>query len=371
MPGTTKRRTVANRTVHLLLATCLGIASTARADTVVLENGDRLTGMIVRSDQETLSFDSHYAGVVALPWEAVTSVESSNPIYVGIEGGQMAVGTVTTVNNRYEIETESAGTITATKEAVEFIRSEAEQEAYELEIERFRNPRLTDLWTGNVTFGCAQARGNADTQTVNFGANANRVTPRDRIGVAFTSIYAGNDTAGESIVTANAIRGGINYNLNLSPRWFVFASTDLEFDEFQSLDLRFAPAGGFGFQVLDTDRGTFDLFGGSSLNREFFSTGLDRTSGEALIGEEFSFQYSSFGSVQQKLSLYSNLSDPGVFRVSFDTTADTRVNRWLSWQVSVSDRYLSNPVVGRKRNDVLLTTGLRITFAEENDAGTQ
>ena len=362
---------MAKRTAHLFLVTCLGIAAAARADTVVLENGDRLTGMIVRSDQETLSFDSLYAGMVALPWEAVTSVESSNPVYVGIEGGQMAVGRVATVNNRYAIETESAGTITAAKEAVQFIRSEAEQAAYELEIERFRNPRLTDLWTGNVAFGYAQARGNSDTQTINFGANANRATPRDRIGVAFTSIYAGNDTTGESIVTANAIRGGINYNLNISPRWFVFASTDLEFDEFQSLDLRFAPAGGFGFKVLDTERSTFDIFGGSSLNREFFSTGLDRTSGEALIGEELSFQYSSFGSVQQKISIYSNWRDLGVFRVSFDTTADTRVNRWLSWQVSVSDRYLSNPVVGRKRNDVLLTTGLRINFAGEDDAGTQ
>ena len=361
---------MAKRIAQLFLLFCVGVPA-ARADFVVLENGDRLTGMIVKSDQETLSFNSQYAGVVNLPWSAITSIESSTPVYVGIEGGQMAVGPLESVNNRYEIATESAGTITATKEVVQFIRSAAEQAAYEREIERLRNPGLTDLWTGNVNFGYAQAQGNSDTQTLNFGTNANRATTRDKIAVTVTSVYAANDTTGESVVTANAIRGGINYNLNLSPRMFVFASTDLEFDEFQNLDLRFAPAGGFGFKALNTERTKFDIFGGSSLNREFFSTGLNRTSGEALIGEEFLFQYSSFGSVQQKMSVYPNLSDLGVFRVSFDTTADTRMNRWLSWQVSISDRYLSNPVPGRQKNDVLLTTGLRINFVPEEQAGPQ
>jgi putative salt-induced outer membrane protein len=360
---------MAKRIAQLYLLLCVGVLA-ARADLVVLENGDRLTGMIVKSDQETLSFNSQYAGVVKLPWSVVVSVESAGPVYVGIAGGPMAVGSVSTVNNQYEIATESAGTITAAKTAVQFIRSAEEQAAYERAIERLRNPGLTDLWTGNVNLGYAQARGNSDTQTLNFGANANRATTRDKIGVTFTSVYASNDTAGESVVTANAIRGGINYNLNLSPRMFVFASTDLEFDEFQNLDLRFAPAGGFGYKAINTERTTFDLRGGSSLNREFFSTGLNRTSGEGLLGEEFTFKYSSFGSLQQKMSVYPNLTDPGVFRISFDTTADTRMNRWLSWQVSFSDRYLSNPVDGRKKNDTLLTTGLRITFAPE-PAGTQ
>ena len=80
------------RIAHLFLMLCLGMSFPARADLVVLENGDRLTGMIVESDQETLSFDSEYAGVVTLPWSAVTSVESSTRVYVGIAGGQVAVG---------------------------------------------------------------------------------------------------------------------------------------------------------------------------------------------------------------------------------------------------------------------------------------
>jgi len=36
----------------------------------------------------------------------------------------------------------------------------------------------------------------------------------------------------------------------------------------------------------------------------------------------------------------------------------------LGWNVTFSDRYLSNPVEGTEANDVLLTTGLRITFGK-------
>ncbi|PYV42937.1 MAG: hypothetical protein DMG06_12465 [Acidobacteria bacterium] len=49
--------------------------------------------------------------------------------------------------------------------------------------------------------------------------------------------------------------------------------------------------------------------------------------------------------------------------ISFDSSLVTNINRWLGWQLTLSDRYLSNPVPGTKKNDVLLTTGLRLTFA--------
>jgi len=40
----------------------------------------------------------------------------------------------------------------------------------------------------------------------------------------------------------------------------------------------------------------------------------------------------------------------------------TKLSRWLSWQLSLSDRLNSNPIPGKKKNDVLFTTGLRFTF---------
>jgi hypothetical protein len=45
-------------------------------------------------------------------------------------------------------------------------------------------------------------------------------------------------------------------------------------------------------------------------------------------------------------------------------TAATKLKSWLGWQVTYSDRYLSDPLPGLKKNDVLLSTGLRLTFGK-------
>ena len=66
------------------------------------------------------------------------------------------------------------------------------------------------------------------------------------------------------------------------------------------------------------------------------------------------------------LVVYPNLSDLGEYRMTFDSTAVTRLNDWLSWQVTLSDRFLSNPGPGKRKNDLLFTTGLRLTLGDGN-----
>jgi putative salt-induced outer membrane protein len=333
------------------------------ADQIVMKNGDRLSGSITRHDGRELTMKSEFAGEVKIPWDSVVAVTSTGPLYVGLKDGQTVVGKVATVDGRFEIATETAGVVSFPREAVRFIRSEAAQKTYDVEIERLRNPRVVDLWTGYFDLGFAAAKGNTDTSTLTTGGSATRVTSRDKIGVAFTSIYSRNDSTGVSILTANTIRGGISYNLDISPKGFVFGSVDLEFDEFQGLDLRFVPAAGGGYHVAKGDRLTFDLFTGGSMNREFFATGLRRTSGEMLLGNELTRKIGGALTFREKLMVYPNLTDKGSVRVNLDASLAAALRRWLSLQMSISDRYISNPLEGRRKNDLLVTTGVRLTFA--------
>lgn len=335
------------------------------ADQVIMKNGDRLSGAILKFDGKKIFLKSEFAGTVEIPWDAVTSVESKDPIYVGLQDGQTVVGTVTTTDDKITVQTKETGTVTAARESIQFIRNAEEQKAFETQIERYRNPRLVDLWAGFVDLGYAQSTGNAIVSTLTSSANATRATSRDKISAYFTSIYSQNNTTGRSLLVANAMRGGISYSLDVSPKWFAFGSTDLEFDEFQRLDLRFVPAGGFGYHVRKNPNTVFDIFSGASLNREFFSTGLRRSSAEVLFGDELSHKlFGGVTTLKQRLVFYPNLSSPGEYRINFDFSQATTLRKWLAWQVSFSNRYLSNPVPGRKTNDLLITTGFRITFAQ-------
>lgn len=347
------------------LTTFLALASISLfGDQITMKNGDRFTGAVLKLDGKNLIFRSEYAGNIAVPWEAVASISSSEPLSITLQDGQLVVGEVTSSDAKLVIRTKDTGTVSTAKDAVKMIRSRSEQVAYEAEEDRYRNPRIVDLWTGFLDFGYAAARGNSSTNNLNVSANANRVTRRDKTAVYFTSLYASNKVAGKSVLTANAMRGGINYSLNVTPMAFAFGAVDLEFDEFQGLDLRFAPAGGFGYHARKSESAALDIFGGGGLNREFYSTGLNRTSAEILAGEDLVYKLSSSTSLHERLTFYPNVSRSGNYRSNFDLSTATTIKKWLAWQLTASDRYLTDPLGGRKKNDFIFTTGLRVTFAK-------
>ncbi len=98
------------------------------------------------------------------------------------------------------------------------------------------------------------------------------------------------------------------------------------------------------------------------MNREYYSTPLNRTSGEILLGEEFDHKWTSRTSFNERAVLFPNMSETGEYRLNFDTGIVTLLNTWLGWTLTFSDRYISNPVAGTKSNDLLMSTGLRLTF---------
>jgi hypothetical protein len=61
--------------------------------------------------------------------------------------------------------------------------------------------------------------------------------------------------------------------------------------------------------------------------------------------------------------MFNDLTNTGIYRVNFDMGLSTKLLKWLSWNLSVSDRYLSDPAPGRKTNDFFYTTGLGVSFS--------
>lgn len=330
---------------------------------MTLKNGDRISGNIIKYDGKNLVLKSDLAGEVTIPWENVTGVTSTQPLNLTLKDGQHLVGTVTTEGTKFQIATKDTGKVTAARENVQYIRSGPEQKAYDTEIERYKNPRLIDLWKGTFDLGFTQTAGNTETETFTLGANAVRATTRDKVTVNYTQIYSTSNASGPVLTTANAKRGSIAYNLNLTKKMFVFGLVGLENDEFQSLNLRFAPAGGAGYHAIKNANTTVDLSLGASLDKEFFNGGVDHSYGEVLFGENLTHKFSKTVSMQQNLAFYSNVSAAGNYRLNFDIAAVAAIKKWMAFHISGSDRYLSDPLPGRKTNDILFTTGLRFTFA--------
>jgi putative salt-induced outer membrane protein YdiY len=343
--------------VILISSVCLA-ASAALADQVVLKNGDRVTGTIVKKDGKNLTIKTDHFGVVTTSWDEVVSVQVDKPVNLVLADGKTVQGTLATANGKVEVTTRDAKLSLAPAE-VTTIRDDAEQKAYD----RMLKPGLGQLWAGNASVGFAGTAGNAKTMTFTTGVKAVRVTNTDKTSLYFNAIKASALVNGKNADTAQAVRGGVAYDHNLNPRLFVNVFNDYEFDRFQNLDLRFVLGGGLGFHALKTERAQLDVLGGGDFNRSSYSTPLTQKSAEFYWGDDYSLKVAAATSLVQSFRMFNNLTTPGSYRMNFDIGASTKIAKWLNWNVSLSDRYLNHPAPGRKTNDFLYTTGLGITFA--------
>jgi len=157
--------------ISLFLCLC---ATAAQADQLTLKNGDRLTGSIVKSDAKTLLLKTDFAGDITLQWEAVTSIVSSQTLHLALKDGQTIVGTVTTNDGKFEVATKETGPVAAAKDAVIGVRDDAEQKAYDDQIDRLRHPHLTDFWSGLLDTGLNLTRGNSEALTYSLAGKAAR-----------------------------------------------------------------------------------------------------------------------------------------------------------------------------------------------------
>ena len=336
----------------LLLAVC------GLADQVVLKNGDILTGAIVKKDGGKLTIKSEFLGEVSMPWSAVQSVRSDEPLTVELPGGERVNGKVATAGSTLEVAA-PAGVKSAPLADASAMRNPAEQHAWE----RLQHPGLLELWTGFFDTGLALARGNARTETLASTFNATRATRTDKITLTFNQIYGTATINNVASTVANAVRGDWTYNRDLTPKIFLSTLNAYEHDQFQNLELRFVAGGGGGWNAIKHDRTTLALGVGADYEHEDFLQSLSRSSGELNFGDDFVHKFNAATNVTQSFRYFANLTQTGEYRINFDLGAVTALKKWLGWHVTASDRFLSNPVFGRQRNDLLISTGLRLSFA--------
>jgi len=330
----------------------------AWADQVVLKNGDTLTGSIVKKDGDKLTFKSEFLGEVSMPWAAVKSLVSDTPLTVVLTGGESVSGKVSTSGDTLQVAAPSPKS--APLSGVANIRNPAEQRSWE----RLQHPSVFELWSGFFDIGLALARGNARTDTLTTTFSATRVTRKDKFTANFNQIRGTARINGITDTIASAFRGGWIYNRDLTPRFFVTTINDYEHDRFQQLDLRFVAGGGFGVNAVKNEMTVLSFSGVADYERENFKMDLHRNSAEASFGDDLLHKLSAASSVTQSFRFFSNLSNAGEYRVNFDLSGVTVLKKWLAWHVTASDRFLSNPLPGRQRNDLLLSTGLRLSFAK-------
>lgn len=345
----------------------------ALADQVVLKNGDRLTGSIAKSDGKVLVIKTDYAGDVTVKFDAIQSITSAGDLNVSL-GGKTVVGPVTTNGDDVVVATKTTGPVQAPKASVTMLRSPAEQAAYEKSL----RPGLMEGWAGGLNLGFAVTRGNSETKNLDIAFNAARTGFHDELILYANSVYATNDLPIASPhTTANTAGGGARYDHNFATRTFAFVNGDFLSNALQDLDLRSTFGGGIGVHAIKNAATTLDLLAGVNYTHESYSSFTippppvggtfvpaksDSLAGLTL-GDAFTLKAGKSTVITQNFFIYPDLSDTSQYRGTFNFGTVTKLNKWLGWQNSFGDIYVSNPPPSTKQNDLQLTTGVTFTFA--------
>ena len=354
---------------HFLVAVVFifSFSLAAGAETITLANGDRITGKISDSDGKTLTIKTDYAGDVKVKWASIKELGADKPLYVSTTDKRTVIGSVTPGAKTLTVHGSDGQAIEVSYDKIAAIRTSAGENSYE----RAQHPTWGQDWKGSATLGLSLARGNSDTTNLNTAGALDRKTPYDDLNIKESSIYSTNNAPGSG-VTANAILSAARYDRNITEHLFASGSGDFTHDELQDLDVRAIYTGGLGWHFINNPRTTFDVLGGVNYTEEHYSgtaahpgPSLHRNLPGLTFSENFSHKVGALITLTEAASIYPDLSDFSQYRVSFDANSVTKINKWLGWQIAVSDRYVTNPpIAGTKPNDVILSTGINVAFGK-------
>ena len=332
------------------------------ADTVALTNGDKLTGIAIKLEGGKLTFKTAYADAIAIAWDQVASLATSQPLILPTPKGNLNVTSVERAATGLVVVTAS-GPSTMEPAAVTVLRTPADQNSYEASL----HPGWGHAWAGAANVSLALTKGNSDTTTFGAGFTAARTTSTDKTALYANTIYGKNAHAVPA-TSANADTGGVRYDHNLKPKLFVFGTGDFSSNALQNLDLRSIIGGGFGWHAAKSISQSFDVLGGLVWTHESYSATASAptttNSFAALsLGQQYTRKVGASSLFTEQAFVYPDLNDISRYQFTINSSFSTKIGKIFNWVTSFNDSYTSFPPQGSVSNDAILTTGLGLSLA--------
>ncbi|MCS7026027.1 MAG: DUF481 domain-containing protein [Bryobacteraceae bacterium] len=327
-----------------LILVFLALAHAGKADTVILRNSDRLTGQILKLEDQKLHLRTTYAGTIQIDWRMVEQVVGDKELLVETDTGRRLIGKIRPGAAGIEV---TGTTDQAVLSPVAIVKIGPKPETREALLSKF---------SGSTDVGYSITRGNAESNTYSLGFKARYIERNWQLQGDMASLFT---TVADSSV--NRHTGQLRGDYSLSSRSFAFSLANLEADERQRLNLRSNLGGGVGFKLLRSTQRQLSLLGGSTYVYEAF---FDRsnTTGEALAG--FSLDRMQLGRVAltTRLSVFPNLIDTGRVRMTLDGGITMPVVGRMNYNLRWFNRFDSRPPQAVQRNDYGLVSSFGVSF---------
>ena len=342
------------------------IAPLARAEALHLKDGSVVTGDFQTLLKGEITFKTDSIGTLTIPAANVESFEPKGTMMVIFKGGRTADGLFSiTAGGVWQLQS-TAGTTKLQPDDVAAI--------YPFDVYMKKHPaghrKPWQDWEGQGSFGYVLQESSQNSRSLSINFNSSRIEPvlpglppRMATHFSFNTAFA---TVTESGVTtrANTLTSALrqDFFINGKARNYLFVQGQWDYIQPQDLSLRQTYGGGLGRDVVRRPDFTLSAEGGMTYIRTRFGTGEVRNEMAALAGEKIVWSVAKRLKINHGLDFYPSLTSAGDYRFGLVTSLDAPISKRFSFNISLNDQYLSNPLPGTQANVLILSTGLGINF---------
>jgi putative salt-induced outer membrane protein YdiY len=356
-------RLFVGRIVATSFALLVSVAAVASAQqTLILENGDRLSGRLTKIEGDQWVF-AHAGGEVKIPVASVAQFTAADAIGVRLTDGTILAATLSGGGNTLQLAAIDGSTRTVAMSDVAAVGDASDLAALEqIDIGYFSPFGM--FWGATASLGFSDKSGNSRSRGLSLAFEAGRRSPKDRL--TFKAGLAREEArlAGDELeTTVEKYFGSLRLDVFVSPKFFVFGLTGQERDQFQDIDLRSTYNAGFGYQIIANDLTDLRWYASGGARVENFTSGGSESTTIAATGvglrqvlgpAVFSWNGDWSPSVE-------NFRD---YRFVSDASLTTTIYKGLGFRIGLRNELNNNPRPGVRKHDMLVTTTLTYTIGQ-------
>ena len=283
--------------------------------TVIMKNGDRVSGAKVSEADTDVVVETHSMGQVTINREFIEKIESQTPAH-------------------------AAAPVSAEEPA--------------------GSPAGSSAWSGAVSAGYSQSSGNTRKAALLAEVKAGRKTDEDEVNLKATIQYSSSEKKMDTQKWYSLLRYARSLH---DSAWYYFTKIETDHDYFANINYRITPSVGLGYWFKDAD--DFRLLAeiGAGFEHTNYRDATKDDNEPILIPRGyFEKRILRQSRLSQELVLYPSLKSTGEYRLHSETAWVTPINDSLSLKLSFIDDYDSNPAAGKKKNDTILVSSLSYAF---------
>lgn len=296
---------------------------------LLMKNGDRVTGVVLREDAETLTLSNAWAAALSLPLEAI---ERREPLEVAPTDPPVEVAT----------DPQRPATPAATAQ-----------------------PLAPKRWNADVNFGLDAILGTQTSQNYFGSASLTYSVPyRQAPDLFFRAISRASGSYGESegVISSAQVAGSLKTDFDLTRNFYAYNLGGAGYDTIRRIDLQWELGPGLGWRAVKRPKLALDFeLGGQYVVRNL-AVGPDTREVFLRFGENLAWGIGPRVTLKQTFAYLPQSDDFELFRIRFDSTVSFGILHNVSVNFGVVNLYDSNPAPGVDQNQLQFRSTIGVKF---------